>query len=178
MTTSRTSDENLRAEVRRADEELVAEPVSPRTVYRWGVAGALGVLTVFLAYRAVLLVTDILVQVLIAVFIAVSLDPAVRWLIQRRVRRGQAVAIILFAFVVVLGVFLLAFLPPLIRQGNRLVGDTSTACARTHRACAAWKTGSTCRRASRTSPARYRRSSATRPCRSASGSSARCCPPC
>ena len=41
MTTSRTSDENLRAEVRRADEELVAEPVSPRTVYRWGVAGAL-----------------------------------------------------------------------------------------------------------------------------------------
>jgi len=123
MTTSRTSDENLRAEVRRADEELVAEPVSPRTVYRWGVAGALGVLTVFLAYRAVLLVTDILVQVLIAVFIAVSLDPAVRWLIQRRVRRGQAVAIILFAFVVVLGVFLLAFLPPLIRQGNRLVGD-------------------------------------------------------
>src|SRR5438132_1479932 len=66
---------------------------------------------------------DILVQVLIAVFIAVSLDPAVRWLIQRRVRRGQAVAIILFAFVVVLGVFLLAFLPPLIRQGNRLVGD-------------------------------------------------------
>ena len=84
MTTSRTSDENLRAEVRRADEELVAEPVSPRTVYRWGVAGALGVLTVFLAYRAVLLVTDILVQVLIAVFIAVSLDPAVRWLIQRR----------------------------------------------------------------------------------------------
>jgi predicted PurR-regulated permease PerM len=118
-----TSEENLRAEVQRADEEAVSEPVTMRTAYRWGVAGGLGLLTVFLAYRAVLLVTDILVQVLIAVFIAVSLDPAVRWLIQRRVKRGQAVAIILFAFVVVLGLFLLAFLPPLIRQGNRLVGD-------------------------------------------------------
>jgi predicted PurR-regulated permease PerM len=120
---SETSEENLRAEVRQADAEAAAEPVTTRMVFRWGVAGALGVLTVFLAYRAVLLVTDIIVQVLIAVFIAVSLDPAVRWLIQRRVKRGQAVAIILFGFAVVLGVFLLAFLPPLIKQGNSLVGD-------------------------------------------------------
>src|SRR2546430_16916477 len=85
-----TSEERLQAEVQQADAEAAHEPVSTRTVYRWGVAGALGVLTVFLAYRAVLLVTDILVQVLIAVFIAVSLDPAVRWLIQRRAWRGQA----------------------------------------------------------------------------------------
>jgi predicted PurR-regulated permease PerM len=118
-----TSDENLQAAVQRADEETAAEPVTTRTVFRWGVAAALGVLTVYLGYKAVLLVTDLLVQVAIAAFIAVSLDPAVRWLIQRRVKRGQAVAIIFLALTLVLVVFLLAFLPPLIKQGTNLTKD-------------------------------------------------------
>jgi predicted PurR-regulated permease PerM len=118
-----TSDENIQAAVQRADEEAVAEPVTTRTVFRWGVAGALGVLTVYLAYQAVLLVTDLLVQVAIAAFIAVSLDPAVRWLIRHRVKRGQAVAIIFLALTLVLAVFLLAFLPPLIKQGANLTRD-------------------------------------------------------
>src|SRR2546429_9965978 len=115
-----TSEENIQAATQRADEEAAAEPVTTRTVFRWGVAGALGVLTVYLGYRAVLLVTDILVQVLIAAFIAVSLDPAIRWLIRRRVKRGQAVAIIFLAMVLLLAVFMLAFLPPLAKQGTRL----------------------------------------------------------
>ncbi len=118
-----TSEEHLQAEVQQADAEAAHEPVSTRTVFRWGVAAALGVLTVFLAYRAVLLVTDILVQVLIAAFIAVSLDPAVRWLIQHRVKRGQAVAIIFLGVGLLIGVFLLAFLPPLIKQGTSLASD-------------------------------------------------------
>jgi len=118
-----TSEENIQAATQRADEEAAAEPVTTRTVFRWGVAGALGVLTVYLGYRAVLLVTDILVQVLIAAFIAISLDPAIRWLIQRRVRRGQAVAIIFLTLTLVLAVFLLAFLPPLIKQGTSLTTD-------------------------------------------------------
>ena len=121
--TSETSEEHLRAEVRQADAEAAVEPVSTRTVFRWGVAAALGVLTVFLVYRAVLLVTDILVQVVIAAFIAISLDPAIRWLIQRRVKRGQAVAIIFAGLALLIAVFLLAFLPPLIKQGQSLVGD-------------------------------------------------------
>ncbi len=118
-----SSEEHIEAAVQRADEEAIAEPVTTRTVFRWGVAGALGVLTVYLGYKAVLLVTNILVQVIIAAFIAVSLDPAVRWLIQRRVRRGPAVAIIFLVLVILLGLFLLAFLPPLIKQGAGLVGD-------------------------------------------------------
>src|SRR5256885_7018419 len=112
-----TSEENIQAATQRADEEDAAEPVTTRTVFRWGVAGALGVLTVYLGYRAVLLVTDILVQVLIAAFIAISLDPAIRWLIQRRVKRGQAVAIIFLTLTLVLAAFLPALPPPPIKQG-------------------------------------------------------------
>jgi predicted PurR-regulated permease PerM len=123
MTTAEPGEEALQEAVRRADEETAEEPVTTRTVYRWGVAGALGVLTVYLGYKAVILVADVLVQVVIAAFIAISLDPAVRWLNRHRVRREQAVAIIFLALAVLVGLFLLAFLPPLIKQGNNLVRD-------------------------------------------------------
>jgi predicted PurR-regulated permease PerM len=87
------------------------------------VAATFGVLTVYLAYRAVILVANVLVQVLIAAFIAVSLDPAIRWLIRHRVKRGQAVALIFLVLALGVAVFMLAFLPPLIKQGTNLTKD-------------------------------------------------------
>jgi predicted PurR-regulated permease PerM len=116
-------DEHIRDAVQRADEDAANEPVSTRTVFRWAVAGSLGVLVVYLGYRAVILVSDVFVQVLIAAFIAVSLDPAVRWMIQRRVKRGQAVAIIFLSLIALLAIFMWAFLPPLLRQGGSLTSD-------------------------------------------------------
>src|SRR5262249_46964499 len=47
------------------------------TVFRWAVAAGLGLLTVGGAAFAVYTVRGVLVQVVIAAFIAVSLDPAV-----------------------------------------------------------------------------------------------------
>src|SRR2546430_621974 len=94
MLSRMASEAGVEAAVQRADEEAVQDPVTPRTVFRWAVAGGLGLLTVWLGYRAVILMADVFVQVLIAAFIAVSLDPAVRWLVRHKVRRGQAVTII------------------------------------------------------------------------------------
>ncbi len=115
--------QRLEAAVRRADEEAAKEPVTPRMVFRWAVAGSLGVLAVYLGYQAVVQVADVMVQVLIAAFIAVSLDPAVRWLIRHRVRRGQAVALIFLALLAVVVVFMWALLPSLIHQGASLTSD-------------------------------------------------------
>ena len=117
------SEAGVESAVARADEEAVQEPVSPRTVFRWAVAAGLGLLTVWLGFRAAILMADILVQIVIAAFIAVSLDPAVRWLIRHKVSRGQAVAIIGLGAVGLVVLFLLVFLPPLIAQGTRLAGD-------------------------------------------------------
>jgi predicted PurR-regulated permease PerM len=61
--------------------------------------------------------------VVIAAFIAISLDPAVRWLIARKLRRGQAVTIIMLSLVALLGIFLWVFLPPLVHQGTSLTSD-------------------------------------------------------
>jgi predicted PurR-regulated permease PerM len=123
MLSRMASEAGVEAAVTQLDEETAQEPVSTRTVFRWGVAAGLGLLIVFLLYRAAILVSDVFVQVVIAAFIAVSLDPAVRWLIRHKVRRGQAVAIIGLAVAALLAVFMWVFLPPLIHQGGSLTSD-------------------------------------------------------
>ncbi len=99
------------------------EPVSLRTVFRWAVVASLGVLLVSVGVLAIYTVRGILVLGLIALFIAVSLDPAVRWLTRHGLRRSLAVALIfIVAFVAVAGLFA-AVIPPLVRQGAALSND-------------------------------------------------------
>ncbi len=99
------------------------EPVTPRTVFRWAVAASLGVVVVYLGYQAVYTIRDVLVQVIIALFIAVSLDPLVRWLVARRMKRGPAVLVIFLAILVVIGGLLMLLIPPLVHQAGGLTTD-------------------------------------------------------
>jgi predicted PurR-regulated permease PerM len=106
-----------------SDEANGAEPVTPRTVFRWAVAAGLGVVVVYLGYRAVYTIRDVLVQVIIALFIAVSLDPLVRWMVRKRVKRGYAVLIIFVGILVILGGLLMLLIPPLVHQAGGLTSD-------------------------------------------------------
>ncbi|HEY2674047.1 MAG TPA: AI-2E family transporter [Rugosimonospora sp.] len=96
------------------------EPVAPRTVFRWSIAAGLGVVAVYLGYHIVVAVRAVLVEILIAAFIAISLDPPVRWLIRHGVKRPRAVAIILVIVFVVAAGLLTLFIPPLVQQSGRL----------------------------------------------------------
>jgi predicted PurR-regulated permease PerM len=83
----------------------------------------LGAVLVGFAALAVYLVRGLAVQVLIALFIAVSLDPMVRWMIKRRVKRSHAVAIVWLGVALgltALGWFVIA---PLVTQVTRLGTD-------------------------------------------------------
>jgi predicted PurR-regulated permease PerM len=99
------------------------EPVSPWTVFRWAVAAALGFAVVSLAISAAFLIRSLLVQVLVAAFIAMSLDPAVRWLNHHGLRRSHAVTIIFTLFFLLLGVLAWQGLPPLFKQAGSLITD-------------------------------------------------------
>ena len=95
----------------------------PGTAYRWGVFAGLGLLTVALGTLGVWSARGILVRVLVAMFFAVSLDPAVRFLERHGVRRGWAVLLIFaLAFAVVVA-FLISVIPPLVTQFQSLLGD-------------------------------------------------------
>src|SRR6266508_383247 len=94
--------------------------VTPWLIFRWAVAATMGVFIVLLLFSALYAVRNILVLVVIALFIAVSLDPAVRWLIRHGVRRSIAVTLIITLLLIVLAAFFISVAPPLVGQAGRL----------------------------------------------------------
>jgi predicted PurR-regulated permease PerM len=74
------------------------------------------ILIVVSIYHAAADVSQILVLVVISTVIAIGLDPAVRWLVQKGMRRGLAVATIFLAAGVFVFLFVLLVGPPLVRQ--------------------------------------------------------------
>ena len=101
-------------------------PVSAGTVFRWAVAATGGVALVGLALVAVWAVRDVLVLALVALFIAVSLDPAVRWVVHHGVRRSWAVTIILLVAVALVASVIALVMPPLIREATDLSQNLPT----------------------------------------------------
>src|SRR5919112_4308297 len=95
----------------------------PALLFRWGALFSLGAATTIVGLYALYTVRAILVRILIALFIAVSLDPAVRQLAKRGMRRGFAVALIFALALVLVAAFLISVIPPLVNQFGNLVED-------------------------------------------------------
>lgn len=93
------------------------------TMFRWGVYVSLGALAVLAAAAAVYTTRAVLIRVLIALFIAISLDPAVRMLTRRGMRRGLAVLLIFLVAGGLAAAFLVSVIPALVHQFEALVQD-------------------------------------------------------
>jgi predicted PurR-regulated permease PerM len=102
---------------------LLTDRVPPGLVLRWAAAGTLGVLGVLLAAYGIYVVRGILVLVFIALFLAISLEPAVYWLTRRGVRRSFAVTIVVSVLVALFAVFIWSVIPPLVDQGGKLIAN-------------------------------------------------------
>ncbi|MER5903310.1 AI-2E family transporter [Streptomyces mirabilis] len=87
-----------------------------------GFALGLGASLAWLAVQTVMRVSSMLTLLLLAVFIAISLEPLVVWFTRRGLRRGWAVAIVLTGYiVVVLSGFLALVIPPVTKEITALV---------------------------------------------------------
>jgi predicted PurR-regulated permease PerM len=82
---------------------------------------ALGVAVAAVLVEAVLISRQVLVLLLVSAFLAVGLDPAVRWLVRRGFRRSLAVLVITFAALGFFGGFIAAVVPPIAHQSSQLV---------------------------------------------------------
>ena len=91
-----------------------------RSPLRWGFTVTAGGLLALLAGKALVTVRHELLLILIAAFVAIGLDPAVRWLVTRGLRRSLAVAVIAVGFLVLVGGFIAAAVPPLVKQATQL----------------------------------------------------------
>lgn len=69
------------------------------------------------------LIRAILVLAVIALFLAVGMDPAVRGLARLRLKRGQAVLVVFLAALLFIGGFIGSVTPPLVREVQELAGN-------------------------------------------------------
>jgi predicted PurR-regulated permease PerM len=89
---------------------------SERGPFRSGFALTAGGLLAVAAAIAVERAAHALLLILVAAFIAIGLDPAVRWLVRHSMRRAHAVALIGLTFLAGVISFMTAAIPPLLTQ--------------------------------------------------------------
>jgi predicted PurR-regulated permease PerM len=95
----------------------------PAHLFRSGALVSLGAAATLIGLYALYTVRAVLIRILIALFIAVSLDPAVRALARRGVRRGLAVTLIFLLASALAAGFLISVIPPLVDQARNLADD-------------------------------------------------------
>jgi predicted PurR-regulated permease PerM len=98
-------------------------PVNYRAVFGKAGTAALAFLAVGLAALLLFRMRGLLVQIGLAAFVAMSLDPAVRWLVSRGVKRSYAVAIIAGVTALLIAGFLYATVPTLVSEATKLTKD-------------------------------------------------------
>jgi predicted PurR-regulated permease PerM len=102
---------------------MKAARVSSAAVFRWATTATLGVLTVLLAAYGLYAVRSVLVLILLALFLAVSLDPAVQWLMGRGLRRSSAVTIVFLVVALMVVGFMSSVVPAIVDQTGNLLAD-------------------------------------------------------
>ncbi len=96
-------------------------PLNAMSPLRIGFLGAVGVLLAIALAQAVLRSQSILILVLIALFIALGLNPLVRMLTRAGLKRGLAVLVVLLGAVLVFALAAFAIVPVFIDQISNLV---------------------------------------------------------
>ncbi|MGC4112171.1 MAG: AI-2E family transporter [Nocardioides sp.] len=97
---------------------------APRSPFQWGLYGGLGALVALWIALMVVSIRGVLVLIVVAMFLAVGLNPAVELLIRRGLRRPWAVLCVILAVLVVFAGFLVLLVPIISHQvtaiGNNL----------------------------------------------------------
>jgi predicted PurR-regulated permease PerM len=110
-----------KAEKAAADYGTMGEPINRSHPFYFGFIATLGALTAIVLMRALASVSQIFVLILIALFLAMGLNPAVEALRKRNMSRNTAVTIIFSSVILFVVFFALVVVPPVISQGTNLI---------------------------------------------------------
>ncbi|WP_232666410.1 AI-2E family transporter [Pseudonocardia sp. TRM90224] len=117
-------DAEERAAALRSDSAPLGTPGRPlnrRSPFVIGMAGAAGVAVTALMVELIIVARDVLVLIGLALFIAIGLEPAVEWLVRRRLPRWAAVSVVVLALLGAFGGFLAVAIPQLVTQATTFV---------------------------------------------------------
>ncbi len=104
-----------------ADYGVAGVPINRSHPYYFGFVATLGALTAIVLMRALASVSQIFILILIALFLAMGLNPAVEALRRRNMSRVTAVTIIFTSVIAFVVFFALVVAPPVISQGTQLI---------------------------------------------------------
>ena len=110
-----------KAEKAAADYGTMGAPINRSHPFYFGFIATLGALTAIVLMRALASVSQIFVLILIALFLATGLNPAVEALRKRNMSRNAAVTIIFSSVILFVIFFALVVVPPVISQGTNLI---------------------------------------------------------
>lgn len=96
-------------------------PIDRGHPFYFGFIATTGALSAFVLMRALASASQVFVIILIALFLATGLNPAVEAIRRRGTSRGTAVAIIFMAVLIFVGLFLALVVPPLVTQSAHLI---------------------------------------------------------
>lgn len=97
--------------------------LSRRAPYIVGFLGGLGLLTAYAVGTTVWSIRGVLIQILVAFFIAAGLNPSVRFFERRGMRRPWAVLTVIVIVLGALGLFLVAFVPVMTEQVKSITNN-------------------------------------------------------
>ena len=109
-----------------ADFGVAGVPINKSHPYYFGFVATLGALTAIVLMRALASVSQIFILILIALFLATGLNPAVEALRRRNMSRVTAVTIIFPSVIAFVVFFALVVAPPVISQGTQLINKAPT----------------------------------------------------
>ncbi|MGW4371830.1 AI-2E family transporter [Nocardia takedensis] len=120
----------LAAEARAAAASTPSHPLGVpgrrfdrRSPFMIGMAAAAGVAVTYGAVQAILAVEEVLVLLVVALFLAIGMEPVVSWLVRPWFPRWAAVSTVFAAGIGMVTGFLAAAIPPLITQGTALADN-------------------------------------------------------
>ena len=96
------------------------QPLNTRSPFMWGLFGGLGALVALWIGLTVMRVSGVLVLVVVAIFLAVGLNPAVEFLIRRGMKRPYAVLCVISCVVLVFIGFLTLLVPIISHQVSEI----------------------------------------------------------
>jgi hypothetical protein len=105
------------------DYGTLGEPINRAHPFYFGFIATLGALTAIILMRALASVSQIFVLILIALFLATGLNPAVEALRKRNLSRSAAVTLIFSSVILFVILFAWIIIPPVINQGSQLINN-------------------------------------------------------
>jgi predicted PurR-regulated permease PerM len=91
-------------------------PLNHRSPFMWGLLGGIGALLALWLGTMLVAIGSVLILVVVALFLAVGLNPAVELLMRRGLKRPWAVLCVIVGVLVVFGLFLVAIVPVISHQ--------------------------------------------------------------